>query len=178
MLRNIHLSFTLLLLSLTIIGCEGIEKAPSEHTVKLTKPAPSDGLVFSDDNIQIRFTVLREKIDFTLWNKTQGPVAIIWDETIFRDPEGATHWVINSKEDRDTVPTKTAQATTTHPHIDPIVVPAGSSYSDYFKPFPSGFQEIPVYPFKYAEGSRMQLSLPLEINGQVKVYTFGFEVME
>lgn len=178
MSRNMHLPFALLLLLLLIAGCEGIEKAPGEHTVKLTKPAPSDELAFSDDDVQIRFVVLREKIDFTLWNKTQGPVEIIWDEIIFRNPEGATYWVINSAEDPSTVRSKAAQATTTHPHIDPTVVQPGSSYSDYIKPFPSGLQEIPIYPFKYAGGSRMQLVFPLEINEQIKVYTFGFEVVE
>lgn len=178
MLRNVHLPFTLLLLFLIGIGCEGIEKAPGEHAIKLTKPTHSDELAFSDDKIQMRFVVLREKIDFTLWNKTQEPISIIWDEIIFRDPEGATHWVINSKEDPSTVRTKTAQVATTHPHIDPTIVPAGSSYSDYIKPFPSGFQDVYIYPSKYAAGSRIVLTLPLEVNGQVKVYTFGFEVVD
>ncbi len=177
MSKNIYLPFVLLL-SLVIIGCEGIEKAPGEHTLKLTKPHHSDQLVFDDNNIKIRFTVTRRQIDFTLWNRTQQPLGIIWDEIILRDPEGETHWVLNKAEDTDKMRTKTAHATTTHPHVDPTVVPPGSSLNDYIKPFPSGFQEVFIYPAKYASGSRIKLTMPLEINGTIKVYTFGFEVVD
>ncbi len=176
--RNIYLPFALLLLLIVVAGCEAIEKAPGEHTLKLTKPTHSDQLVFADENIKVRFTVTQRRIEFTLWNRTQQPLGIIWDETILRDPEGETHWVLNSTEDTQRMSTKTAHATTTHPHIDPTIVPPGSSISEYIKPFPSGFQEILIYPSKYATGSRIKLIMPLEINGLIKVYTFGFEVVD
>ncbi|MEE9514421.1 MAG: hypothetical protein V3V54_00180 [Candidatus Brocadiales bacterium] len=180
-MKNQHVTFALLLFLLSLpftSGCTGIEKAPGKQTIRLTKPIHSDELEFSDDNINIYFIVQQRKIDFGLTNKTQGPIAIIWDEIILRDPEGATHWVINSAEDQDTVRTKTAHATTTHPHIDPSTIPAGASYNDYIKPFPSGFQDVLIYPLKYAGGSRIKLTLPLEIGGYIKVYTFGFEVVD
>ncbi len=177
MSRNMHLPFALLLLLITA-GCTGIEKAPAEHTTRLIKPIVSDELVFEDEDIKLRFTVTRKHIDFTLWNKTQGPISVIWDEVQFRDPEGETHWVLNTQEDPHRVPTKAAHATIIHHHMDSTMVPPESSYNDYVRPFPSGFEDVLIYPFKYATGSRFKLILPLEIKEQIKIYTFGFEVMD
>ncbi|MCP4364969.1 MAG: cytidine deaminase, partial [Planctomycetes bacterium] len=61
--RNIYLPFALLLLLVFVVaGCEGIEKAPGEHTLKLTKPTHSDQLVFDDENIQAKL-LARKVID-------------------------------------------------------------------------------------------------------------------
>lgn len=176
-MRNLRIPFVLLLL-LAVSGCTGIEKAPREHATKLIQPVSSEELVFEDDDIRVVFTVSRRRINFTLWNKTQEPIAIIWDEVLFRDPEGATHWVLNREQDPKKVPAKTAQAASSHAYMESTAVPAESSYSDYVRPFPSGFQDVFVYPSKYAAGSRFKLTVPLEITGQIKIYTFGFEVMD
>ncbi|MFQ5956821.1 MAG: hypothetical protein ACE5KK_03520 [Candidatus Brocadiales bacterium] len=180
MFRNTYHPFSILALLLFIIGgCAELEKAPREHTVRLIKPVTSDELRFDDENVRLRFTVTQRQIYFTLWNKTQGPISIIWDEVIFRDPEGATHWVLNNEEEEEhAVPSKAAHAATTHHHLDSTQVPAGSSHTNYIRPFPAGFRDILVYPSKHAAGARLKVTLPLEIQGRIKVYTFGFEVVD
>ncbi|MFQ5863263.1 MAG: hypothetical protein ACE5IC_09115 [Candidatus Brocadiales bacterium] len=179
MFKNIYHPFSIFALLFLMAGCAGLEKAPREHTIRLIKPITSDELRFDDENIRLRFTVTQRQIYFTLWNKTQGPMSIIWDEVIFRDPEGVTYWVLNNEEEgQHAVPSKAAHAAASHPHIDSTEVPAGTSHTNYIRPFPSGFQDILIYPSKYAAGARFKVTLPLEVQGRIKVYTFGFEVMD
>lgn len=179
MFRNIYHPLSLLVFLFLTAGCAELQEATREHTIKLIKPATSDELRFDDEDVRLRFTVTQEQIYFTIWNKTQGPISIIWDEVIFRDPEGATHWVLNNEEEGEhKVPSKAAHAATAHPHLDSTEVPAGSSHTNYIRPFPMGFQDVLIYPSKYAAGARFNVTLPLEIQGRIKVYTFGFEVVD
>ncbi len=179
MSRYIYHLFSLLLLVLLIAGCAELQEATREHTIRMIKPTTSDELRFDDENIRVRFTVTQRQIYFTLWNKTQEPISIIWDEVIFRDPEGKTHWVLNNEEEsQHVVSSKAAHATTAHPHLDSTEVPARSSHTNYIRPFPIGFQDVLIYPSKYAAGARFNVSLPLDLHGHIKVYTFGFEVVD
>lgn len=179
MFRNMHPPLSILILLFLISSCAGLPEAPREHTIRLIRPIASSELRFDDENVRLRFTVTQRQIYFTLWNKTQGPISIIWDEIIFRDPEGVTYWVLNNEEEeRRMVSGAVARAATTHPHLDPTVVAAGTSHTNYIRPFPSGFQEVLIYPTKYATGARFNVTLPLDIQGRIKVYTFGFEVVD
>ncbi len=119
---------------------------------------------FEDESILIRFTPERKRLYFTLWNKTQ-----------FVDPEGKSHWVLNSQETYREIGRVAAGG---HPLLDISVIPPGTSHGDYVRPFPAGPQEVYIYPVKYAGGSRFGLHLPLEINERTKVYTFSIEVVE
>ena len=165
-----------LLLSFLFCGCAAFDKQKSTgHRFKLIKPITTEELRFEDESILVRFTPEYKKIYFTLWNKTQAPMKILWDEVIFINPEGQSHWVLNSQESYRDVGKVAAGA---HPLLDPSVIPPGISHGDYARPFQTGPVEAYIYPEKYAEGSRFTLVLPLEINERTKVYTFGFQIVE
>lgn len=158
-----------------LLGCSLFEKTQEQHKFTMIRPEYSDELRYEDEDVVVRFTPKQKQIDFTVWNKTQAPMRIIWDEIRFLDPEGRSHWVLNSQEN---IEKHTRVAAGGHPLITPSVVPVGGSYSDYLLPFPIGVQEVLIYPTKGAKGSRFQVAFPLEIREHVKVYTFGFEIKD
>jgi hypothetical protein len=162
-----------LLLFCLSYGCAHYEQKAERF--KLIKPTTSEELRFEDESVLIRFTPERKKLYFTLWNKTQAPMKILWDEVMFIDPEGKSHWVLNAQESYREVGRAAMGA---HPLLDLTIIPPGTSHGDYVRPYPEGLQEFYIYPAKEAQGSRFNLVLPLEINERTKVYTFGFEVIE
>lgn len=160
-----------------LCGCAtfGKKQQVTEHHIRLIKPFTSKELRFEDESILIRFTPERKKLYLTLWNKTQAPMKILWDEVRFIDPEGQSHWVLNKQETYREVGMAAMGA---HPLLDPSIIPPGTSHGDYARPYPETPQEVYIYPEKDAKGCRFTLSLPLEINERTKVYTFSFEVMD
>ena len=165
----------ILLFSL-LCGCAGLDKQKSAgHRFKLIKPITSEELRFEDESILARFTPEHKRLYFTLWNKTQAPMKILWDEVIFINPEGQSNWVLNSQE---TYRDAGKVAVGAHPLLDQSIIPPGTSHGDYARPYPTGTQETYIYTEKYALGCRFSLVLPLEINERTKVYTFGFEIVE
>lgn len=168
--------FLFVLLFLAVSGCEILEgRKVKEYQTILRQPIHSEAKQFENEKLRINFSPSHEVISFVLQNKTQSPIKIIWDEIIFTNPEGKTYRVLNPsmKYKRPGKITDTADR-----HIAPTEVAPGQTYTDYIRPLPAGVEDELIYPFKDAQGSRFKLTLPLEIEGQVNVYTFAFEVIE
>lgn len=184
MSRKVYLPLNLFILFF-FASCSLFQKQDSaQHHIILNKPIRSSELRFEDESIMARFTPTQKQLYFTVWNKTQAPIRIIWDEVIFIDPEGVSRWVLNTEEDYEPT-TSTAKAskaasvaTGGHPLMSPTVVPVGASHTDYVRPYPSGVVEVPIFSTKNPQGSRFSMVLPIEINQKLKVYTFGFEVVD
>jgi hypothetical protein len=165
-----------LLLGCLLYGCAGVDKQKgAEYHFRLIKPIVSEELRFEDESILVRFTPEQKRLYFTLWNKTQSPMKILWDEVLFIDPEGESHWVLNAEETYKEVGKVAAGV---QPLINPSVIPPGTSHGDYVRPHPKGTQDVYIYPTKKPVGSRFSLVLPLEINERTKVYAFSLEVSE
>jgi hypothetical protein len=172
-LRN---TFLLIVAFLAFGGCETLEgRKAKEYQTVLRKPVDSEEKQFEDERLRIHFSPSHKLISFTLHNKAQVPIKIIWDEVLFINPEGETRWVLNSHVE---YPVRIKTADYVHHHIDSTIVAPGQSYSDYVRPFPKGLEEELIYPFKDAQYARFKLIMPVEIEGQVTVYTFAFEVVE
>jgi hypothetical protein len=75
-----------------------------QQSASQSSPGLPGNLHFSDEFIDISFTVISEKaINFRLRNKTTGPITIRWDEVLCKFPTGAVMQLINDGNGTDTV---------------------------------------------------------------------------
>jgi hypothetical protein len=78
---------------------ENQQQSPSQSS-----PGLPGNLHFSDEFIDISFTVISEKeINFRLQNKTSGLITIHWEEVLCKFPTGAVMQLINVGSSTDTV---------------------------------------------------------------------------
>ncbi len=166
----------LLLFVLSVInGCAILEgEQGKEYRTVLYQPIRSETKQFENENFCINFFPSNKLISFTLQNKTQLPIKIVWDEVIFTNPEGETYRVLNS---RVRYKSHGKVSDPAHHFVAPTEVSPGQTYSDYIRPFYTGVRDKLIYPVKDARGSRFKVMLPLEVKGHVNIYTFAFEII-
>lgn len=143
------------------------------------------------------FFVTRSRINFTITNKTDHSIRIIWDEAAFIDVDGQSGRVAHEG-------VKYADRNASQP---PIVIPRGTSLTDFVLPTGRLYLVLPASLRIAAgvsgaglehsgpdlqdrlvdgfasevgknKGKRFGFLLPLEIEGIVNEYTFWFEVQE
>jgi hypothetical protein len=166
------------------------------------KPEPDNKYVYEDGLFSGLFFVTASRINFTITNKTDHSIKIIWDEAAFIDLDGQSGRVAHEG-------VKYADRNASQP---PSVIPGGRSLTDFVLPtgrvyyregyysryssIPGGWEELPlVLPASRRiaagdstlvdaftsevsknKGKRFGLLLPLEIEAVVNEYTFWFEV--
>ncbi len=225
-MRNNNLSFilTCFLCTVTAMGCGGIgsrlvrayyssalvevdrQETTKEHygSEVTIKPGPDKSFVYEDGLFNGQFYVTSSRINFTLTNKTDRSIKIIWDEAAFIDMEGqsgrVTHEGVkyidrNASQPPSVVPSEKS--------LTDFVVPTErvyyreGYYSQYFST-PGGWEESSLIlpgsrniisgdsaavnawtkEIVVNKGKRFGLLLPLEIEGIVNEYTFWFEVQD
>jgi hypothetical protein len=173
-------------------------------SVVTIKPEPDNKYVYEDGLFSGIFYVTNSRINFTLTNKTDHSIKIVWDEAAFIDMDGQSGRVAHAG-------VKYVDRNASQP---PSVIPGGRSITDFVLPTervyyregyygqyyssPGGWEELPlvlpalrsiagsdsaaVHAFaseaEANKGKRFGLLLPLEIEGVVNEYTFWFEVQD
>lgn len=142
---------------------------------------------YEDDMIKIVWLPLSTQFGFTLKNKTDHSIKIIWDEAVFVDPNGSSGRVMHAGVkyiDRNnpqppTVIVKNAS-------IDDMIVPTDNIY--YVSGQYGGWRTKPMLPNRANTqeelntltqqyiGKEVRVLLPLEIQGIVNEYIFTFKV--
>jgi hypothetical protein len=137
--------------------------------------------------IKIFFIKIYKKFGFTLQNKTDHSIKIIWDEAVYVDPNGSSGRVMHAGVkyiDRNnpqppTVIVKNA-------NIDDMIVPTDNIY--YVSGQYGGWRTKPMLPNRANTqeelnaltqqyiGKEVRVLLPLEIQGTVNEYIFTFKV--
>lgn len=161
--------------------------------ITLQQPSPSDELTYSDDLLEIIFSFDKDKINFSLANKTNAPMKIIWDEVIFMDTEGQsmgmkhgdlTKISVNYGKDYDwTRPQSPSLIFPQSKFKDSIFPGERLSYldadwlsqwsaDDLFTPG----DMIKNYKYKTFIGKSFGVFIPLEVEGDRKEYTFLFRI--
>jgi len=166
------------------------------------RPEPDNKYVYEDGLFSGVFFVTSSRINFTITNKTDHSIKIVWDEAAFIETDGTSNRVAHQG-------VKYADRNASQPAT---VVPRGTSITDFVLPTsrvyyregyygkyyssPGGWRELDlvqpalclvspgdstaVRGFRsQAEaniGKRFGLLLPLEIQGVVNEYTFWFQV--
>jgi hypothetical protein len=142
---------------------------------------------YEDDMIKIVWLPLSTQFGFTLQNKTDHSIKIIWDEAVYVDPNGSSGRVMHTGVkyiDRNnpqppTVIVKNA-------NIDDMIVPTDNIY--YVSGQYGGWRTKPMLPnrantqeelnalIQQYIGKEVRVLLPLEIQGTVNEYIFTFKV--
>ena len=173
-------------------------------SVVTIKPEPDNKYVYEDGLFPGIFYVTDSRINFTLTNKTDHSIKIVWDEAAFIDLDGQSGRVAHTG-------VKYVDRNASQP---PSVIPGRTSLTDFVLPTdrvyyregyygryyssPGGWEELPlvlpgsrqiasvdstaVQTFRSEveknKGKRFGLLLPLEIEGVVSEYTFWFQVQD
>ena len=141
------------------------------------------GIKFEDDLLRIIWIPTKSRFNFTLSNKTQHSMKIIWDEAIYVNEvgisQGVTHLGVKYTDHSISQP---PSVVIRDGLINDFVLPSDNIY------YSSGWVEKALFPNisdsksislikaeKYI-GSTVQILLPIEIQGTVNEYIFTFEV--
>lgn len=142
---------------------------------------------YEDDMIKIVWLPLSTQFGFTMHNKTEHSIKIVWDEAVFVDVNGSSGRIMHAGVkyiDRNnpqppTVVVKNA-------NIEDIVVPTDNVY--YLRGQYGGWVTNPIFPNKANTqeelntlakqyiGKEVKVLLPLEIQGTINEYIFTFKV--
>ena len=142
---------------------------------------------YEDSLISITWLPLSTQLSFSLNNKTDHSIKIIWDEAVFVDIDGSSGRVIHSGVryiDRNS--SQPATIVVKNGKIDDMVVPTDNIY--YISGQYGGWRTKPLFPNsatseeelksltqKYI-GQTVKVLLPIEIQGTVNEYIFSFKV--
>jgi len=142
---------------------------------------------YEDELIKIVWLPLSTQFAFTLENKSDNSIKIIWDEAVYVDENGSSgrvmhsgvKYVDRSNPQPPTVVVKKAK-------VDDMVVPTDNIY--YISGQYGGWQTKPLFPNrattqeelntltqKYV-GKTVKILLPLQIQETVNEYIFSFKV--
>lgn len=142
---------------------------------------------YEDELIKIVWLSLSTQFAFTLENKSDNSIKIIWDEAVYVDENGSSgrvmhsgvKYVDRSNPQPPTVVVKKAK-------VDDMVVPTDNIY--YISGQYGGWQTKPLFPNqattqeelnaltqKYV-GKTVKILLPLQIQETVNEYIFSFKV--
>ena len=99
------------------------------YKYRMVEPAPpSDAMVIDDGNAKIEFAVLEKSSAFTVANKSQDPVSVLWDESSI---------VIGGEAKK--IFHEGVKYTNRMEHQPPSVVPPGARLSDSATPTENAF---------------------------------------
>jgi hypothetical protein len=142
---------------------------------------------YEDELIKIVWLPLSTQFAFTLENKSDNSIKIIWDEAVYVDENGSSgrvmhsgvKYVDRSNPQPPTVVVKKAK-------VDDMVVPTDNIY--YISEQYGGWQTKPLFPnrattqeelnalTKKYVGKTVKILLPLQIQETVNEYIFSFKV--
>lgn len=200
--RTLKFSFSILLV-MSLSGCFSYTammgttyKYDYIMTKKDTSSAKVDTLksmAFDDNKITANFIVGDKQINFTLKNKTNDVMKIIWDEASIVQ-FGTTHKVMhngvkyidrNSSQPPSVIPSQAS--------IDDLVLPADNVYyrEGYYSTYssnPGGWEEHDLFPkndlnkpdikatIMSLKGQAFSIYLPIQQQGKTLDYTFNFAI--
>lgn len=151
--------------------------------------------VYEDSLIKITFSITRTEIDFVMFNKTENPIKIIWDEASFipyQEGKRVIHkGVTYIDRDKSQVPTTVPSKTMWSDLIVPTEnITYRAPYQGMLVPNPGGWDTKDMWLLDdlgkpenvelimKQKGLKYRVLLPMEINGVKKNYTFNFQITD
>ena len=142
--------------------------------------------VYEDNLLKILFFPTARQISFSIKNKTDHSIKIIWDEAAYIDEDNSSHRVMHSgvkfmSRDQPQAPSVVVAGGT----LEDMVYPTDYAY------YSGGWKQNPLLPTEkaFAEevaeftrrvkdlwGKRIGILLPLQIEGVINEYTFMFKI--
>lgn len=196
--KNIYTIFALAVFAFLFVACAtnkfGTKYKYDYGLIKNDSSVDSSSVMtFTDDKIDASFAVGLKSISFTIKNKTDDAMKIIWDESSIVQ-FGKTHKVMHSGVkyiDRNGA--QTPSIIPAHASIDDIVLPTDNiyylegTYSQYYSNT-GGWKERDLFSssdlnkeeFKNMilsfKGQKFSLYLPIQTQGKTLDYNFNFIV--
>lgn len=140
---------------------------------------------YEDEMIKIVWTPLPTEFAFTLQNKTDHSIKIIWDEAVYVNENGSGVRVMHSGvKYTDRSNSQPSTVVVKNANIDDTVVPTDKVSYNYAK----GWISQPLFPNRATTskelntlsqsyiGKTVQVLLPLQIEDTVNEYIFNFKV--
>lgn len=175
------------------VGLQNVERSDAikenyaESKIVNFKEAETSKYSYEDDLIKAVWLPMSTQFSFTLENKTDNSIKIIWDEAAYVDEKGSSGRVMHSGVkfiDRSnpqppTVIVKKAK-------IDDIIIPTDNVY--FVSGQYGGWRTKPLFPNRAATqeelkllsenyiGKTIKILLPLQIQENISEYIFTFNV--
>lgn len=133
---------------------------------------------FEDENIKMDLAVKNELIEFSLLNKTNNTIKILWDNAVFIGIDNKSSRVIHQgirymDKANPQTPTVIVKQTT----INDIVVPSDNIYF-----FMNTWAIDPLIPEKLTKeevvNSKIKFYVPIEINNKINEYLLTFTITD
>ena len=148
------------------------------YVFSMVKPQAVKDLRFTDDFIEVQFTITSSTIALQLTNKTDNPIKIDWNNVAYVDTLRNSHKVV-AKGTRYIERDKPQQPATVPPNarLQDRIHP-----SDLVEYLPNlrKWHEKPLFPGGAAaetyKDQSFSVFMPLEINGTIKNYNFVFRI--
>lgn len=172
-----------LIILLLFLCMTSIANAAAYYTIEMTAPAANKDLVYVDDDIAMKFSIPAKNIaqfPFVLKNRTSQPIKVDWNQISSISTNGSTLRIYHAG-------ILYADAYGAKP-LTPTIIPPAAHLKDYlgvanYHSYTSygGWSENYVFPILYPHAtpllnSQFSLFIPLEINGEIKNYTFTFHI--
>ena len=171
------------------VSRSGLNSAdPPDALIIKTSAQYPESYSYEDSSLCITWTGSGVEFGFVLRNKTMSTMRVLWDGAVIMDPEGRSQRVIHSgvkliERDQAQVPSVILAGGI----LDDMVVPAKNfefvpgQYGGWrTTPMldPCGFTPTPAdtSAARMHIGKKFRVMLPIEVNGEVTEYTFGFVV--
>lgn len=153
----------------------------ASYNVSLKQSSQKNLPIFEDDNINITWIFDKKQLGFVLKNKTNSPIKIDWNQVSYIDVNSSAQKVIHSGVkyvNRNEYMSSTLVPPTAK--IEDIIYP--SDNISYISGKYGGWSEKAMFPegeeAEMYEGQSFSVFMPIEINGEMKNYTFTFDINE
>lgn len=138
---------------------------------------------YEDDLVKIIFVPLTTRFSFSLYNKSEYSIKLVWDEVVYVNENGSSSGVMNSGvRFIDKNKPKSSSVIVKNSKIDDIIIPNDNIYyasgwkvEPLFKNTASTKWEFEELPSKYI-GKEVKIHLPLEFEGTINEYIFTFKI--
>lgn len=126
---------------------------------------------YEDDFIKIIWLPALTEFSFTLENKSDNSIKIIWDEAVYIDEDNSSLKVIHSGVkyvDSEKAQPLTVIAKKTK--INDLVTPLDNIY------YSDGWRKRPLFSVQKSAGKTVKILLPIQIQETINEYIFSFKI--
>jgi hypothetical protein len=159
----------------------------TQYVFTMTKPNQSVANTFEDEFIKIMFAISPESLRFSLTNKSDNPIKLKWNESAYVDANSESHRVMHAgvryiERDKELPPTIIPPNAKVSDLVIPVDQVRFGTNKWYESQTDRHWYQKPLFPkpdkkeASAYKGRSFSVFFPLEIDGQVKNYTFTFTI--
>ena len=156
---------------------ENVKEQNSKSKITILAEENETKNSYEDDFIKIIWLPALTEFSFTLENKSDNSIKIIWDEAVYIDEDNSSLKVIHSdvkyvdgKAQPLTVIAKKTKINDLVTPLDNIYYVNPSKYSS------GGWHKLPLFSVQKSAGKTVKILLPIQIQETINEYIFSFKI--